>query len=244
MFKFSPANTKLKKLNEVYRLRKYNAMSGRKIYSFDMLSGWSCPGANECLCKVKEVDGTRKVEDGKNTKFRCFSASQEALYDHVYKLRKNNFDFMRQLKSESYITEELLKVLPKNIGILRFNVAGDIFTENQFLAYCNLARENKETIFYGYTKSLRILTKLKDKMPSNFRLLASMGGRYDSYISKYDLPYSQVVLDKKEAKRIGLPIDYDDSHAVFNKSCALLIHGIQPKNSEASKALQLLKSSK
>ena len=237
MLKFSPANTKLKKLHDNYRLRSYNKKTGKQIYSFDILSGVSCPGANECFSKVIIEDGIKKIKDGKDMKFRCFSASQEVLLPKLYNLRKNNFDVIRSLKTESDITEELLKYFPskKNIGILRFHVGGDIFKEEQLLAYFNLAREFPKTRFYAYTKSLRIYTRNMDKMPENMKIVASKGGRYDSYIEEYNLPFSQVVYCKNEAKKLGLPIDYDDSHCVFGKSSALLIHGQGPKNSLQSK---------
>jgi len=172
MFKFSPANTKIKKLHEVYKLRKFNKKTGKQIFSFDLLSGHSCPGANECLSKVVEDNGKRKLVDGKDMEFRCFSASQEVVYTGVYNLRKANFDLMKSLKTNSDITEELLRVFPKNTGIVRFHVSGDVFNKEQLFAYFNLARENKNTKFYGYTKSLRLVTQHLDLFPSNFALVA------------------------------------------------------------------------
>lgn len=228
MFKFSQGNSKTKKLHKVYRLRKFNEKTGKTVRSFDMISGHSCVGAKECLAKVIEENGKRKLVDGKDMKFRCFSASQEALYTNVYKLRKHNFDLMKSLKTDSDITEELLRAFPKNVGILRFHVAGDVFTDRQFQAYCNLARENKNTLFYAYTKSLRIMVKNRDLMPSNFRMVASKGGRYDDMIEPNNINYSEVVDNEHQAKLLGLPVDIDDSHAVFGQSSALIIHGVQP----------------
>lgn len=228
MFKFSQGNSKTKKLHKVYRLRKFNEKTGKTVRSFDMISGHSCVGAKECLAKVIEENGKRKLVDGKDMKFRCFSASQEALYTNVYKLRKHNFDLMKSLKTDSDITEELLRAFPKNVGILRFHVAGDVFTDRQFQAYCNLARENKNTLFYAYTKSLRIMVKNRDLMPSNFRMVASKGGRYDDMIEPNNINYSEVVDNERQAKLLGLPVDIDDSHAVFGQSSALIIHGVQP----------------
>lgn len=234
MLRFSRANTKLKKLHKVYRLRKYNGLSGKTIHSFDLLSAHSCPGAKDCKSKVVEENGVRKLIDGPDVKFRCFSASQEALLTGVYNLRKGNFEAVKKL-SQSDLTEELLKAFPKKAGIVRFHVAGDIFNEKQMAAYIDLAKEKKDTLFYGYTKSLRIFVKHMDKIPSNFRMIASKGGRYDHLIEEYSLPFSQVVFSEKEAKGLGLPIDEDDSHAALGKSCALLIHGNGPQGSDQAR---------
>ena len=47
---------------------------------------------------------------------------------------------------------------------------------------------------------------------------------------------------EEQAEELGLPIDHDDSHAALNGgSFALLLHGTQPKDSDASKALKALK---
>jgi hypothetical protein len=86
MLKFSKANAKIEALKEVPELAKY--LDGkRKVYSFDLLSGYSCPFAEKCLSKATvQIDGKRKIKDGPKTEFRCFSASQEVQYTNVYNL--------------------------------------------------------------------------------------------------------------------------------------------------------------
>ena len=54
MLKFSDANAKLEALYNVPELEIWLA-DGRKVYSLDLLSGWSCPFASQCLSKVIEL---------------------------------------------------------------------------------------------------------------------------------------------------------------------------------------------
>ena len=80
---WSVANSKLKKL---YKHRDgklvewLNVKHGRKfeqVYSLDLQSGVSCPMAKHCFSVARERDdGSRFIQDGKHTEFRCFSASQ------------------------------------------------------------------------------------------------------------------------------------------------------------------------
>ena len=97
MLKWSKANAKTERLNEsCWAIAKYldgTGMldNGRKVYSLDLLSGYSCPFAEACLSKAVEVDGKRKIKDGPKNEFRCFSASQEVQYTNVYNLRKHNY---------------------------------------------------------------------------------------------------------------------------------------------------------
>ena len=74
------------------KFSKGNAKLGSHIYTISLISGWSCPFASDCLSKVvvDKESGKRSLKDGKDTKFRCFSASQEALYTETYKQRKFN----------------------------------------------------------------------------------------------------------------------------------------------------------
>ena len=51
---FSKANAKLEALYSVPELEQW-LTNRRKVYSFDLLSGWSCPQAKDCLSKVVQI---------------------------------------------------------------------------------------------------------------------------------------------------------------------------------------------
>ena len=247
--KFSKANTKLAKLYKVAALSRW-LDGGKKIYSFDLLSGHSCPFADRCLSKAVEVDGKRRIQDGPNTEFRCFSASQEVVYTNVYNLRKGNFDAIRAIIARTDISEDqkiaevrdlLESHLPKNAGIIRIHVAGDFFNKLYFKAWLQVARNNPSILFYAYTKALNNWIDNRDVVDSipNLVLTASRGGRLDHYIDLYQLREAIVFNTTEEADDFNFEIDNDDSHAAIpeqrNKSFALIIHGTQPKKPKAKK---------
>jgi hypothetical protein len=242
MLKYSPANAKTEALKEVEELKPFLA-DKRRIYSLDLLSGYSCPSANECLSKAIIVDGKRKIKDGPNTKFRCFSASQEVQYTNVYNLRKHNFDTLRGLHLNDMI-HELNQSMPKNLGICRIHVAGDFFNRNYMFAWINMAMMHPDRLFYAYTKSLKYWLQNIEWVEKldNFILTASYGGKDDDLIFKHGLRHCNVIGSEAETH---LPIDHDDSHAARpsqrHNSFSLLLHGTQPKGSKAAAALKLLK---
>lgn len=227
MLKFSKGNAKLK-----------------NIISFSIISGWSCPFADKCLSKVDLKTG--KISDGKNTEFRCFSASQESLYPAVREQRLWNFEQLKKLKTVEEISKKIQQSLPKvnkkGLGkIVRLHVAGDFFNQMYFDAWLNVATNNPDRTFYAYTKSLQYWVNRLGQIPANFKLNASKGGKQDELIDLYNLKYAEVVYSESEAKEKGLEIDHDDSHAYdFDHPFALLIHGVQPKGSKASKAKSTL----
>ena len=246
MLKFSKANAKTQALKNDSELADY--LTGkRKIYSLDLLSGYSCPYAEKCLSKAVQLPtGKRKIRDGKKTEFRCFSASQEVQYTNVYNSRKHNFDLLRKENHEGMV-KLINGSLPENAGIVRIHVAGDFFSLPYMHAWYVVALMNPNTLFYAYTKSTSWWVGGINEFPilHNFVLTASMGGTQDHVTENYGLRKAVVVFSEAEAAELGLEIDHDDSHAakpsLRNQDFALLIHGTQPAGSKAAQALKELK---
>jgi hypothetical protein len=234
--RYAPANAKLSALE---------ARLGVKVYSFDLLSGVTCPFAQDCHSKaVLRADGTRSIQDGKQTLFRCFSASQEVAYTNVFLARQANTDRIMPLAARSPMAaaDALCDALPADAGCIRIHAAGDFKLLNYFDAWLEVAARNSGCRFYAYTKSIPFWVKRLDAIPPNFMLTASRGGKADCLIDEHGFREARVVHSEAEAEALGLEIDHDDSHAALpGPSFALLIHGIQPKGSEAGKAVRALR---
>lgn len=231
LLKFSPGkgNAKLQSLGGI-------------VYTFSLPSGWSCPSAKDCLSKAVLENGKYHIEDGKHTQFRCFSATQEVVYTAVREQRQFNYNLLLQHKNSAMDMAVLINdSLPEKATVIRIHVGGDFFNEDYMAAWIMVALLNPEKTFYAYTKSLNYWVSLQQEIPSNFKLNASKGGRFDNLITQHNLKYAEVVYTEKEALDKGLEIDHDDSKAVYGDvSFALLLHGVQPKGSVASTALRAL----
>ena len=216
-----------------------NAKLEKGIWSFSVPSGHTCPFAKDCLSKADRSTG--KITDGKATVFRCFSASQEAVFPNVRNSRWHNFDVLKGLKFGE-MASLIQKSLPPSAKKIRIHVGGDFFSQSYFDAWLCVAKVNPDIVFYSYTKSLKFWIKRLEEIPSNFILTASKGTKNDSLIEEYNLRYSEVVYSIEEAEEKGLEIDHDDSHAYTGgPSFALLIHGTQPAKSESGKKKNALK---
>jgi hypothetical protein len=202
-----------------------NSKLGSHIAVFDLPAGFTCGGARDCLAFANRDTG--KITDGKNTAFRCYAAMVEAIYPRVRKVRWNNFEV---LKGKTY--EQIVKILTANLpknNVIRIHSSGDFYSEVYFRAWLTIARNNPDTTFYAYTKTIKYWIKYKDSIPANFKLNASLGGKYDRLVEENDLKFVRVVYSPEEANKLGLKIDIDDS-------LALLIHGIQKAGTLAAKA--------
>jgi len=236
---FGKANAKLKALQGQWG----------KLSTFSVSSGHTCPFAKDCHSRaIQQSNGSRKIQDGKDTKFRCFSASQEVQYNNVYNSRKNNSKIIEVADVDyKQAAKELRKAIPKNTKIVRIHVGGDFKTQAYFDAWLTVAELCPSIHFYAYTKSLPFwVARMEALKPiKNFVLTASRGGHKDKLIDELKLREAVVVYSEEQAAALGLEIDHDDSHAADphnrHNDFALLLHGSQPAGSEASKALQQLK---
>lgn len=236
---FSKANAKLRRLQNVESLAPYLENS-RRVYTLDLLSGWTCPGANECWTRVVMTAGKRSIQEKDTTTYRCFSASQEAAFTSVYEMRQRNFTVLRSLTQVEMI-DRISTDLPPRAGIVRIHVSGDFFNANYFRAWADVARLHSDIIFYAYTKSLRYWVA-QPHLPENLILTASYGGRDDALIRSKRLRFARVIMQPGQAGR--LEIDHDDRHAadpaLRRRSFALLIHGVQPAGSTSAAAVKKL----
>lgn len=234
------------------------------IYSFDLLSGYSCPGARDCLSRaIVNENGRTSILDGPDTQWRCFSASQEAQYPGVFKKRAQNFATLRAVEQHAKgkgkreaIAARIQAALPDDALVVRIHVSGDFFSQAYWLAWCDIAHAHPNRTFYAYTKNLKLWVNA-DHIPKNLILTASRGGRWDNLIAIHNLREARVILSENDENRFNtfrfanspeyrttLPIDTDDSHAMLpgrkRDSFCLLIHGTQPPDSAASRALSAL----
>jgi hypothetical protein len=210
------------------------------LYTFYMPAGHSCPFAKACKSSADRETG--KVTDGPYTEFRCFGATTEARLSNVRNKAWRNYDALTAvgLKNENMMTElieqSLNKVYAKIIRI--HSTGGDYLTREYMNAWSNVARNNPQILFYGYTKAIHFMLQSITTRPHNHRMVASYGGVHDKLIDKHKLPKAVVVNYVDEAEDLGLEIDHDDSHAMAaDHDFALLIHGTQPAGSKAAKAV-------
>jgi hypothetical protein len=246
---FGKANAKLQALEK---------RMNRRVGTFSQLSGHTCPFAEQCLSMaLVDTNGKRYIQDGPETEYRCYSASQEAQYAGVYNSRSNNHFIIDIAAKYGYkaAADVIIEQMPTWIEILRIHVGGGFKKLSYFDTWIEVARRLPAKLFYTYVKSLPFWVARINDIPDNFVLTASYGGKMDHMISQYDLRYVKVVpFETKQeaidagmlqcigrtAECLNLELDHDDYHAaepsIRDIPFALLIHGSQPKGSDMAKA--------
>lgn len=239
MFYWSLANNKIKKLRKKRFAQKW--LKSKKVYSLDLQSGKDCKFAVECRSMAVKTKNGLRIKDFPQCRFRCFSASQEALFTKVYNRRLHNSRMIKKLKTVEMISSGLLSSMPKDIGICRIHVGGDFISQSHFNAWLKVAKARPDVLFYAYTKALTYWYNQQNNIPDNLVLTASYGGTLDEFIPKWGLRSAIVVNRPYEAKKRGLPIDDSDALAANparrSTNFALLLHGTQPANTDEAKLI-------
>jgi hypothetical protein len=190
------------------------------------------------------------MTDGVHSRFRCYAATMEARHPSVRRSRWSNFDALRACRSVEAMTRLMLGSLSPFCRLLRVHDSGDFFSPDYFRAWLEVARQRRDTLFYWYSKSLSYWVACKDDVgdghtPGRIKNVvptASWGGTEDELIAAHGLRSARVVFSQAEADALNLPIDHDDSHAMAHGGdFALLLHGTQPRDSEAAQAVRALR---
>ena len=225
-----------------------NSKLAKDTLIFNLPAGRTCPGALFCKSfAVVDENGKRKIQDTEHTEFRCFAASSEAQYTQVFENRASNLQMIVDAIKHGIVVDLIHNSIQfyrtRKTKKVRIHEAGDFFSGAYLDAWIEVALRNPDLEFYCYSKSLQLF--LNFKMPENFFMTASYGGKFDYLIDAGHFPrYSKVVLNDAEAEALNLEVDHDDSHCFGDKPFALLVHGNQPAGSTWRKAIDERKKNK
>jgi len=212
--------------------------------SLALPAGYTCPFADTCKSFVhregKPVftnpDGKKSIIKDLGT-MRCFSASSEAAYPTVRRLRWRNYDLIDSMYKDGGV-DAVAGLIVRSIAhyenthprvrLFRIHDSGDFFKQWYFDAWIKTAKLLPQVLFYAYTKSIPFWAERKNSIPTNLRLIASEGGTEDAMITKEGFRKAIVVKDTGEAVRKRLHVDVNDFLAAFgDDDFALLMHGVQ-----------------
>ncbi|MDB4326363.1 hypothetical protein N9966_00960 [bacterium] len=223
---------------------------------FSLPAGYTCPFATVCKNFPAKWEGPIKggkfkkpasweknVKPGPQAEIMCYAARAQGQYPGANIQAFKNLDLLKRMKTKEKMANLIIKSMEyhglANTDILRIHEAGDFFSQDYLDAWIEVAKRMPQTLFYAYTVSLPYYMARKNSLPKNFKVIASMDKHNEKFIMDNGLRYSRVVGSEEEARELGLPIDVDDSIAWgSDDNFALVIHGSQPKGSEAAETLK------
>lgn len=195
------------------------------VWCWNLPSGYTCPGARECLAYADRETG--KVKPGQHARFRCYSAVTERFPGVREKYWANRESVWG--KSADDVAAILTEMLPRGAKLVRIHAAGDFFSQDYFDGWLEVCRRHPAVRFWAFTKSVPFWVARLGCVPENLALQASWGGKHDHLIDAHGLKSARVVYSAAEAESLGLQIDTDDKLAAFGpQSFALLENFTRP----------------
>ena len=185
------------------------------IPAFQSSTGFkTCPNAGSCAAGCYARSGTYR--------FSNVVAAHEAKL-----VLSQGETFVLDMLNE--IDSWLLKRNTKTIKI-RIHDAGDFYSLEYLEKWCKIMSHydnNPKVSFYAYTKQVKMI-KSYGKLPSNFTVIFSLGGKQDSMINQDTDRHSKVFESVKELKAAGyIDSTQDDMIAATHKNpkIVLVYHG-------------------
>ena len=224
--------------DQLVRFSHGNAKLPPTTMGFSLPAGHTCPGAKDCLTRVPRDGGPVWTAPG--LQYVCHAASQERYRPTVRDLRWANFDILAPLDTHDMIANLATAFFHQRRSYterVRCFLSGDAFNPELAAAITTFAWAIEPTVVYLYSKALPFW--ICQDIPANLRITASWGGRFDHLIADHFPRSARVVQTAQEACNLGLPLDFDDSYAYQDEPVhfAHLVHGWQPKGSDAANAI-------
>ena len=179
------------------------------IVSFNLIPIVHCPLAGSCKAFCYATVGQQAFASGVKRRAAAFKATLDP-------------GFVQNMHSE-------IQRWKRKIKAIRVHDSGDFYSMDYLRNWLEIARLNPDVRFYAYTKSLPFVHKAFELglVPSNFRLIQSVGGLADSRIRK-DLPHARIfgTLDELNDAGYADASETDDASAFGDSPfIGLVVHG-------------------
>ena len=160
---------------------KYLLTNGNRELRADGIFTWTLPalaaklstGKNMLVCPSAGVCAQL-----------CYARSGTYNFSNVKKAHTRNLESIVDDPEgwKNQLTNELKAKRYQGGKSVRIHDSGDFFTEQYFLLWLDIAKENPHVFFYAYTKEVAMVKK--HELPDNFVIIFSMGGTQDHLVDK------------------------------------------------------------
>lgn len=160
---------------------KYLLTNGNRELRADGIFTWTLPalaaklstGKNMLVCPSAGVCAQL-----------CYARSGTYNFSNVKKAHVRNLESIINDPEgwKAQLSNELKAKRYQGGKSVRIHDSGDFFSEQYFLLWLEIAKENPDVFFYAYTKEVAMVKK--HQLPDNFVIIFSMGGTQDHLVDK------------------------------------------------------------
>jgi hypothetical protein len=192
---------------------KNSSVGGVKVYNFGIPAFRSSTGLMTCPMAGACAAG-------------CYAKSGAYLWGTVKNAYEKRLEATLATDFVDQVSAELERILKSTkTVVVRIHDSGDFYSMEYFKKWLTIMAKYPDVQFYAYTKMVKMLKG--SKIPANFTLIFSMGGKQDSLIEMNSDRHSRVFNTLKELKLAGyVDTSKNDLLAIGkNKKIGLVYHG-------------------
>ena len=198
-------------LTQNAKMKKTSKENNTKIFNFSIPAyktkggKITCPFAKDCIkyCYAQKGNYTR------------FPIIQELMEKKYNITKQDNFILL--------MNEEIEK---KKAKYIRIHDSGDFYSVKYLQKWVDIAIQNKNVIFYAYTKSIKFFTDNKINKPKNLKIIFSEGSKTDNLINTSRHRHARIFKDITTLLSAGyIDASNNDLLAITdNKKVGLVYH--------------------
>lgn len=146
-------------LTQNSKLKKTSELNGKKVFNFGIPAQDTCLWAGECK------------------KF-CYASKGAYIWSNVKPAFERRLD---ATKRDDFPQVMIAEILKRKVDILRIHDSGDFYSREYLHKWFKIMESLPNVQFYAYSKSLPLFQG--EKLPKNFILIKSEGGKRDDMIN-------------------------------------------------------------
>ena len=158
----------------------------------------------------------------------CYAQKGNYRFPSVKKGLNNRYELS---KKEEFVTIMNANILLERPTHVRIHDSGDFYSVDYLNKWIQIANDNKEVIFYAYTKSIPFFKRTKEEnnnwlLPKNLIIIFSEGSKKDNLINTTKDRHSRIFKDINSLLSAGYinASDNDLNAITDNKKVGLLLH--------------------
>lgn len=190
-------------LQQNSKIKHTSIINNAKVKNFGIPSKKTCFGAKACLPY-------------------CYVGKGLYNFPNVQASLHNNWD---RTKTDDFIIDMYDELVSSAVTHQRIHDSGDFYSKEYLDKWLWLASALPHVTFYAYTKSIPLF--INRTLPSNFIVIFSYGGKYDSLIDPTKHRHSKIFKTSKELKKARYhDASVDDLQAInpTNHKIGLIYH--------------------
>lgn len=177
----------------------------------------------------KSVTGLITCPSAKDCIKGCYARQGAYVWDGVAQAYENRLQATLQDNFCENIWQEIVEC---GANLIRIHDSGDFYSYEYLCKWLKVIESLPHVQFYCYTKRIDLFADFSIKLPDNFTVTFSYGGKYDHVIIPAYDRHSRVFPDRASLKRAGyVDASFSDDVAAFSKSnkIGLIYHGAKSK---------------